>query len=38
VTVPLYLHAGPNTVEFDSSAAGYSPDIDRIEVPARSRS
>jgi hypothetical protein len=37
VTVPLYLHAGPNTVEFDSSAAGYSPDIDRIEVPARSR-
>jgi len=32
-TVPLYLHAGRNTIEFDSSSATYSPDIDRIEVP-----
>jgi hypothetical protein len=32
-TVPLYLHAGANTIEFDSSSVTYSPDIDRIEVP-----
>ena len=32
-TVPLYLHAGPNTIEIDSSSVTYSPDIDRIEVP-----
>ena len=36
-TVPLYLHAGSNTVEFDSSTAVYSPDVDRIEVPATPR-
>jgi hypothetical protein len=32
-TVPLYLHAGTNTIEFDSSSVTYSPDVDRIEVP-----
>jgi hypothetical protein len=32
-TVPLYLHAGANTIEFDSSSVTYSPDLDRIEVP-----
>ena len=36
-TVPLSLHAGRNTVELDSSATGYSPDVDRIEVPATPR-
>jgi len=36
-TVPLALHAGTNTIEVDSSSATYSPDIDRIEVPAAPR-
>jgi alpha galactosidase A-like protein/alpha galactosidase C-like protein/carbohydrate binding protein with CBM35 domain len=34
VTISLNLHAGANTVEIDSSTPTYSPDIDRIEVPA----
>jgi hypothetical protein len=32
-TVSLRLHAGANTIEFDSSTPVYSPDIDKIEVP-----
>jgi hypothetical protein len=34
-TVPLHLHAGLNTIEIDSSAVTYSPDMDAIQVPVR---
>ncbi|MEV0581124.1 carbohydrate-binding protein [Streptomyces sp. NPDC050392] len=36
VSVPVTLAAGRNTVTFDSGASGFSPDIDRIDVPKRS--
>jgi hypothetical protein len=32
-TVALALHAGKNTIEFDSTTPVYSPDIDKVEVP-----
>ncbi|MFJ4856450.1 alpha-galactosidase D [Streptomyces sp. NPDC088730] len=36
ISVPVTLKAGRNTLTFDSGASGYSPDIDRIDVPKRS--
>lgn len=36
ISVPVALKAGRNTLTFDSGASGYSPDIDRIDVPKRS--
>lgn len=36
ISVPVTLRAGRNTLTFDSGASGYSPDIDRIDVPKRS--
>ncbi|MFF3260190.1 alpha-galactosidase D [Streptomyces sp. NPDC002932] len=35
ISVPVTLRAGRNTLTFDSGASGYSPDIDRIDVPKR---
>jgi hypothetical protein len=35
--VSLYLRRGPNTVQIDRSSVIYSPDLDRIEVPAAAR-
>jgi hypothetical protein len=34
LTVPLRLRAGTNTIEIDSTTPVYSPDIDRVDVPA----
>ena len=34
ISVPVTLKAGSNTVTFDSGT-GYSPDIDKIDVPLR---
>ncbi|MET7617785.1 carbohydrate-binding protein [Streptomyces sp. NPDC005408] len=36
ISVPVTLKAGSNTVTFDSGPSGYSPDIDKIDVPRRS--
>ena len=36
VSVPVTLHAGTNTVTFDSGS-DYAPDIDRIDVPVSPR-
>lgn len=35
ISVPVTLRAGRNTLTFDSGASGFSPDIDRIDVPKR---
>ncbi|MET9666476.1 CBM35 domain-containing protein [Streptomyces sp. NPDC006475] len=37
ISVPVTLKAGSNTITFDSGS-GYSPDIDRIDVPQQQRS